>query len=528
MSVMFYQNGAAIGGDAGWGGFTGNNNYVVRYEFKTGASGASQVAIGLSNIFYGHYAGTQSFGFKISANPAEWCNARGVSPDSGKAAMTYSASSGYGCVLSATSLQLLPNTTYYLFVYLASAGAEYYTGWNCVNPQIVCAGSYTRQASSVNYLSPSVQTLGALSLTMNRVGNNYHKASFKFGDETLAVSDAFASSLSYTCPRDWLSRDITSKSVNITVSVQSYSDAYCINPVSSPVTGSFTLTADKDMRPVFYREAVTVTAVNSNPEMSQFVTGISRARVRFDEGLIDMTACGGAEIGEYKISCGGKEVSSASPTLLSDVIGADGALICTVTDTRGISHSITVNLTAYPYVAPSLTSIAASRCASDGKEAEDGAFYKVRFSAACSDISGNACSVSAAVCPAGGSYGEDTALDGFENGVWSDGWASPAILGGSLSGDSFTVRLTVKDTVGGGATYTVPLYRLRWAMKFNETGTAVAFGMEPTERNALQIPDHWRMRCGVPALSPLAYGTASPDEAVSDPVDGQIYLRIQA
>lgn len=528
MGVMFYQNGAAIGTDAGWGGFTGNNNYVVRYGFTTGAAGASQAAIGLSNIFYGHGAGTQSFGFKISASPAEWCNARAVPPDSNTAKMVYSASTGYGCVLTANALKLLPYTKYYIFVYLAGGGAEYYTGWNCVNPQIVYAGSYTQDASTIDYLSPAVSALGSVSLTMKRAGGNYHRASFSCGGETLAVSDAFAASLSYVCPRSWLRKDTAAKSLSIGVSVQSYSDAACQSPVGSPVTGSFTLSADKDMHPVFYREAVTVTAVNPKAQTPQFLTNVSRAKVRFDTGLIDMTDCAGAEISGYRISCGGKEVSSASATVLSDVIGTDGTIVCTVIDTRGCEHSISVAVKLYPYVAPSLTAIAAARCNADGAETDGGAFYKLRFSAACTDLSGNVCAVSANIQPAGGSYGAETALTGYENGVWSDKWSSPAILGGALSGDSFTVRLTVNDSVGGSSVYTLPLYRLHWAMKFNRTGTAVGFGMEPSAQDALQIPDHWRMYCGIPVLSPLAYGAAAPDTAVTAPVEGQIYLRVKA
>lgn len=526
MGVMFYQNGAAIGTDAGWGGFTGNNNYVVRYDFMTGAAGASQLAIGLSNIFYGHGASSQSFGFKISANPAEWCNARGFAPDSNTASMVYSASTGYGCVLAASSLRLLPYTTYYIFVYLVSSGAEYYTGWNCVNPQIVCAGSYTQDASTIDYLSPAVAASSPLSLTMKRAGGNYHKATFSSNGETLAVSGAFSSSLSYTCPRSWLETDVSSESITVTVSVQSFSDAACTVPVGSPVSGSFTLTADKDMHPVFYREAVTVSAVNPNPQLSRFVANVSRIKVRFDAGLIDMSACAGAGISAYRISCGGKTSSSASSVLTSDVIGTDNTLVCTVADTRGREHSITVTLDLYPYVAPSLTAVSAARCDASGSETDSGAFFKVRFSAAYSDLSGNSCAVSVNIRPAGGGYGTETALPSFENGVWSDLWANPAILGGALNGDSFTVRLTVSDSVGGSSAYTVPLYRLHWAMKFNSSGTAVGFGMEPDSPDALQIPNHWRMYCGTPVLSPLAYGTASPESAVSDPVEGQIYLRV--
>ena len=526
MGVMFYQNGAAIGTTAGWGGFTGNNNYVVRYDFMTGAQGASQVAIVLNNIFYGHSAGTQSFGFRISADSVQWCNARGFAPDSNTASMVYDSSAGYGCTLWAQGLKLLPNTTYYIFVYVTSSGAEYYTGWNCVNPQIVCGGSYTRAASTISSVSESVTTLGAVSVLMNRAGSNFHKATFSYGNEVLAVSEAFTGSLSYLCPRSWLAKNTEAKSISVGVSVQSYADAACTSSVGTPAAASFTLTADKDMHPVFGREAILLEAVNSNPDMSQFVSNISKARVIFDASLIDTSACAGAEISEYKISCGGSEKSSFSPELLSDVLGADPVILCTVTDSRGCEYSLNVTVTLHPYVVPSLTSISVCRCDSDGTEEENGAYYKLRFTLAYVPLSGNSCTVSTNIKPSGGEYGEETILSGYESGVWSDAWETPAVLGGDLSGDSFTVRLTVRDTVGGSSSYTLPLCRLRWAMKFNSSGTAVGFGMEPTEADCMQLPDHWRLYGGIPVLSPLAYGTAAPATAVSDPVEGQIYLRI--
>jgi len=526
MGVMFYQNGSAIGTTAGWGGFTGNNNYVVRYDFMTGAEGASQVAIVLDNIFYGHEAGTQTFGFRISENAAQWCNARAFAPDSNSASMVYSSSTGYGCTLWAQGLNLRPNTTYYIFVYVTSSGSEYYTGWNCVNPQIAYGGSYSQAASTISSVSEAVVTLGAVSIIMNRAGNNHHKATFSYGAESLAVSGSFTTSLTYLCPRSWLTRDTTARSITIGVSVQSYSDSACTTAVGSPVTSSFTLSADKDMHPVFYRGALTVSAVNSNPQLSQYVANISKARVVFDPSMIDTDDCAGASISTYKISCGGSEKTSSSPSLLSDVLISDAAIVCTVIDTRGCEYSLTVTVTIRPYVSPSLTSISAVRCDSTGTEQENGAYYKVKFTAACSNLAGNSCSVSASIKPAGGNYSAETALTGFENGVWSDEWASPVILGGSLTGDSFTVRLTVTDTVGAGSTYTAQLYRLRWAMKFNSTGTAVGFGMEPTEANALQIPNHWHLYGGIPVLSPNAYGTAAPASSVSNPVEGQIYLRI--
>ena len=226
MGVCFFQNGTNIGASAGWGGFTGNNNYVVRYDFTTGASGASAVTLALSGIYYGSNAGTQGFGFRLSTLPAAYANLRNAAPDSSLGYMSYSGSMGYCCTMTASGLNLNPYTTYYIFVYVATAGSEYYTGWNCTAPQITPSGSYTRPESTISSISPHVTTQNSVSIIMSGTGC-WHRAAFTFGGEALAVSEAFGASLSYVCPRAWMSRATDAAVMDVTVSVQAYSDAAC-------------------------------------------------------------------------------------------------------------------------------------------------------------------------------------------------------------------------------------------------------------------------------------------------------------
>ena len=148
MGVNFFQNGVSLGSGAGWGGYTGSNNYVVRYDLTTGSAGASAVSVALSGIYYGSNAGTQSFGFKISTSAAAFANARNIAPDSTPGRMSYTGANGYCCTLTADGLNLSPNTVYYIFVYVTTAGAEYYSGWNCTAPLITLSGSYSRPRST--------------------------------------------------------------------------------------------------------------------------------------------------------------------------------------------------------------------------------------------------------------------------------------------------------------------------------------------------------------------------------------------
>lgn len=529
MGALFFQNGQNIGSTAGWCGFTGSNNYVVRYDFRTGAAGASELSLILSGIYYGAGAGTQPFGFKLSTGAGTWANARNISPDSNLAYMSYSGAGGYGCTLYATGLNLLPDTQYYIFVYQAGNGAEYYSGWNCVSPLIATSGSYRAPGSAISSMSALVMTQSPLSIIMARSGANFHQAAFSYKGELLALSEPFESSLSHVCPREWMSRERKAESMEIEVSVQSYSDPFCTVPSGEAERGSFILCADGDMRPKIMADALTVQTVNDGAAAAfeELIAGISRVRVSFDRKLVDLTDCAGAELELCRLSYRGKLVESVEDTLETGIITGEGELICSVLDSRGREGSVSIALNPVAYVPPSLINMAALRCDESGRECEDGAYCRIRAEAIYTPLDGkNSYTVSAAIQPTGGESGTEINLDGFESGVWSDVWAKPCILGGDMLGDSYTVRLAIKDALGSESRYTLRLYHQKWAMKFNADGTALGIGMAPTVPNALQLPDMWRMYAGMLVLSDKSYGYGPPGERVEEAVDGQLYFQL--
>ena len=527
MSVCFFQNGVNIGTSAGWGGYTGSNNYVVRYDFVTGASGASGVSIALSGIYYGSNAGTQGFGFKISDSALAYANVRNITPDSSLGYMSYSDSSGYCCTLTADGLNLKANTRYYVFIYSATGGTEYYSGWNCTAPAIYTTGSFTELCSTISAISSQTATLGEVSIVMNRAGDCWHRASFMYKGELLGRSDAFAAALSYVCPRSWFEKETTSVSLGIDVLVQSYTDADCTNASGAAQSGRFILTADEGMRPRLAEGAVSVQALNTGTAsvFSDYITGISRARISFDESGTDLSACAGAEISGYRIELRGERIDSSESVIDTEVLNADGKIICTVTDTRGREDSAEIYISLLPYVAPSLTSLSAARCDADGSFNESGLYCRIKANLTFTKLNGkNSAAVSACIKPTGSDWGEEIELAGFENGAWSHQWTAPTLLGGALTGDSYTLRLTVSDLAGGRGEYTLQLYHRQWAMKFNQNGSAVGFGMSPTAENALQLPDSWKLYAGAIVLSVNSYGSELPDETASE---GQLFFLLE-
>lgn len=529
MSVNFFQNGASIGSSAGWGGYTGSNNYVVRYDFVTGSAGASAVSIALSNIFYGTNAGTQAFGFKLSTSAAAYANARAVTPDSAPGYMSYSGASGYCCTLSATGLNLAPNTRYYLFIYLVGSGAEYYTGWNCTAPLITATGSYSQPQSSISSVSPQVNTLGAVSVIMARAGSCWHKARFLYAGEELAVSAPFAVSLSYTCPRAWFENDTTALELDITVSVQSYNDEQCTSPTGAPDTAQFVLMADAGMYPVLAEGAATAQVLNVavDEKFTEFLTGISRARVSFAADKIDLAACAGAQIAAYKLRYKGRTISAQTSPVDTGVLNEDCTIVCTVTDTRGREGSTELSISMTTYVPPSLSGIEALRCLRYGTTSPTGLNYKVKATLNYTPLGGkNTATVWVEYKYGSGNWRSKVELTAFESGVWSHQWAESTVLGGALIHDSYLVRFTVTDSLGSTAQYIEGMYSNNWALKLNSDGTAIGFGMAPSISNAVQMPATWKFYPGSIILSTKSYGTAPPESAISSPVEGQLYFHI--
>lgn len=527
MSALFFQNGMSIGANAGWCGYTGNNNYVVRYSFSTGPQGAGAVSIALSGIYYGSGASSQGFGFRISTSSVAYANARNLPPDSNYGVMSYSSATGYGCTLIAEGLNLSPNTSYYLFVYLATSGMEYYSGWNCVDPAIVCSGAYTPPTGAISSVSSQVNTLSPVSLILSGSPYNWHKASFSHGGTLLGVSEVFTASLSHVCPRDWMRSDTGAQAIEVDVSIQGYSDSACLNPAGQPLTCSFVLKADPAMRPILPAEAVTALALNEGAAsgFTRFISGISRARISFDREKINLDNCAGATVAGYVLSYKDSRIQSGEPTADTAILTSDAAINCVVIDSRGREGSVTLSIKPEAYVPPSLSSIEVRRCDYSGNDSENGHYYKIKADSQYTPLEGeNEISLGVKVQPVGGSWGSETALPSFQSGLWSSEWTPMPRLGATDPEKSYKIAITVKDTVGCSSSYTVGLYHRSWAMKFNSKGTAVGFGMEPAVDRAVQMPDIWRFYPGIIVLSDSSCGYTEPEKAVADPVEGQLYF----
>lgn len=344
-----------MGSDAGWGGWTGSNNYVVRYDFSTGSTGASAVSIALENIWSRQGGGGQYWGFKLSTNQTGYANARAQTPDSNSAALQYT-SSGYSATLSASGLNLAANTVYYMFVYVVTTGTEYYSGtWNLTSPRITVTEKPARPGKTtftVSPVSPEYGTEVSIAVTHNSPSYTYKLYYSNNGQYTLFHSDTESGTVI------WNTSVLSLTSTTIcNLKCSTYEGATFIDDYVVPVTVTFSGVPEVTIQSV--EQVSDSTVVNSWQEEGEeplYVQGYSKCKVRF---LVDWMP-GGTYASCY-INDGVDTVIAQPVSGLSNVyeattrvFNASGArnIVATAVDSLGRSGSEYHAITVTPYIAP--------------------------------------------------------------------------------------------------------------------------------------------------------------------------------
>lgn len=376
----------------------------------------------------------------------------------------------------------VPAGTHYLYLWGAAENGQS-EAWFYANLSV----SYEPvPASSISNITKTVDTENAVSISMNRLANCWHRASFRINGALMAETDAFAASISYPVPRSWFSGYPSLTSLTVSVSVQTYTDAACTAATGEPALGSFTLLADSGMKPVLNEGFAAAAPYNTGPAgaLSGYIQGYSRAQVTFDSEKVDLSAAAGASIAGYRITAAGQTVDAAP--YLSPVLTGRTEILCTVTDSRGRSASATLTVTPESYALPGISQVRVFRCLADGTESEDGSYLSVTATAVYSGLNGrNSASLSARLRPKGGGWGEAQPLTG-----------GTALLFAGLSPDqSYELQFCVTDALNTvTALQTVPTRK--WALKFRSGGMGAAFGKAPEEDKALELPEGWRFTIG--------------------------------
>lgn len=359
-------------------------------------------------------------------------------------------------------------------------------------------------ASSIAQCTSSVATGGKISVVMNKLtATNYHVAKFKIGSTVLDTSSSFDATLNYTAKAAWFNSYPNASSLTVTASVQTYNSGG--TAIGSPATATVTVNAGTNMAPTLTTDWVTLAAYNTGTAasgISGYVKGYSKSEATFDG--IKVTTKNNATIASYSITCQGTTVSTSpyrTPTLKATSVD----VVCTVTDSRGLTASETKTLDIMDYAKPKLTGISVFRCDSSQQADESGTHISAKAKQTYSSLDGqNTCTLTAAIAASGGSYGTATTL--------ADNTATRL---GPVSADaSYTVRIRATDSLNNKATYYAAVPTQKWAMKFRANGTGVAFGKAAETDNVFEVSSDWAVKLGQPlAITSGGTGAATAAQA---------------
>lgn len=462
---------------------------VLRYTFTTPADGVSKLSITGAHLAHSASYSWSGLDFYITTSATSHVNAGAGSVSQGTLIITGNGKD-YDISTGEINVNLPGNVTAYVYIFPNNTS---YFLWNFVN---VTALSISTEpgASTIASCPTALYTLDTLAIAMRRAGDSFcHRATFKCGNTPLYTSELFGESLSVTVPRAWLAEFTDKPAISVSVSIQTYADLQGTITAGEPVTAEIKITADANMRPAIQEGGVSVAAYNAGAAagMTGYIRGFSRVEATVVEANIDLSACAGASIAEYKLVCAGAAVTSTP--YRSPILTDDATAVFTVTDSRGRSASASFQISTIAYAAPTLTATEIFRCDASGTANDDEGYISVKTTPIFSSVEGqNTCKVYAALAEESGNYGSDTEITA----------GSANVLYGTLSPDkTYRVRLTVRDTLGGERISTTKLPTRVWAMKFRESGLGIGFGMAPQHDKAIEVPEDWSLRIGTAALT---------------------------
>ena len=110
-------------------GYASATNWVARYSFSVGSTGANALQWDLINNYLAGGSLTAGLEWQINTSPSSYANANGSSasyPAAGTVSITDMGGGSYRFFGSAGNFILLPNTTYYLWIFPATTTYGYF------------------------------------------------------------------------------------------------------------------------------------------------------------------------------------------------------------------------------------------------------------------------------------------------------------------------------------------------------------------------------------------------------------------
>lgn len=345
-------------------GYESKSNRVARYSFTSPDTGATSVSLTFSSMHYGRGdVRPTSFRFFIGTDANSHVNAGAGSAYTGTVnATSYTEFSGTADIL------LLPNTTYYLFVFPTVAVWGWYN-WEGTAAMSADGGSYSVPTLSVS----SIDMGKPVTINTNRNSDKFtHTLTYAFVNESGTIATGVTDSFLWTPPLD-LARQIPNSAKGVCyIYCTTYNGETQVGTTQSVVLD---LTVPENVAPT-----ATMSLTDNSPAFNVFGVFVQSV-TKLSVGVTG-TGVYGSSISSVSVSLDGKEYSGG-------VITASGehTVVASVTDSRGRIGKATEVIFVVEYSAPKVT-INASRCTEDGTADDTGEFAKVTIAGNTTQVNG--------------------------------------------------------------------------------------------------------------------------------------------
>lgn len=221
------------------------------------------------------------------------------------------------------------------------------------------------RASTFTLSSSSLNMDKSQTVTISRASSSFtHTVAYTFGSSTTTVATKTTStSVSFTPPVSLASQIPNATSGTCTVKVTTYNGSTAIATVNK----TFTLVVPSTVKP-----SVLITPTYNNTLGGLSIAGKTTVTVK-PTG----TGAHGSTIKSYSYSGAGLSGTGSSKTT-GTLTSGTYTITVTATDSRGRTGNGTVNLTVYPYSAPTL-SASVYRCDSAGNKEATGSYAAVKL-----------------------------------------------------------------------------------------------------------------------------------------------------
>ena len=362
--------------------------------------------------------------------------------------------------VSGTVSNTKPTRSGYSFLYWSSSQGTYYSG-NTISRSFTYDGgdqtksvTLTAQWKEDQYRSSwgttpsSVELDGSTSYTFNinkSSDADHHTATLTLGEQVLTFNTV-NTSFSTTFPVAWQNQLPNSATGQIVASLTTYDSNN--KQIGSVTNKTITANVPASVVPTL---SFTHTAINDNPTINGWgilVQGFSR--IQFTATCAGVN---GADIESVTFSGAGLQQTATARTGRSGILIVAGSRTWTISckDTRGRVTSTTYTETVYEYTPPSISSVSARRCSSNGTINEANGTYALFLGDySYSSVNGNN------VCTQKIDYKLHTGSTWTTLANSYTSGTSQVIGGGAFNADkTYDVRLQISDSIGNSAEFSV-------------------------------------------------------------------------